>query len=78
MASTTGAPCNSAVAGRMRQALAVQKSRHMEGFVVLASSPLVDMEERLLLSCLSCHYSHLRPEGSDRHLVHRLEESEHC
>ncbi len=78
MVSTAGAPCSSAVAGRMKQALVVQRRRYMKDFVVLASNPLVDMEERLLRNCLNCHYSHSRPKGSNRHLVHRLEELEHC
>ncbi len=50
----------------------------MKDFAVLASSPLADMEGHLLLNCPNYHYSHLMPEGSDHHLVHRLEESEHC
>jgi len=78
MVSTMGAPCSSAVAGRMKQALVVQRRRYMKDFGVLASSPLVDMEGRLLLNYPNCHYSHLMPKGSDRHLVLRLEELEHC
>jgi hypothetical protein len=56
----------------------VQRRRCMKDFVVLASSPLADMEGRLLLNCPNCHYSHLMPKGSGRHLVLRLEELEHC
>jgi hypothetical protein len=62
----------------MKQALVVQKRKYMKDFGVLASSPLVDMGGHLLLNCPNCHYSHLMPTGSDRHLAHRLEESERC
>jgi hypothetical protein len=51
---------------------------YMKDFAELASSPSVDMEERLLLNCPNCHYSHLMLKGSDRHLVHPLEALEHC
>jgi len=50
----------------------------MKDFGVRASNPLADMEELLLLSSPNFHYSHLRPRGSNRHLVHRLEGSERC
>jgi hypothetical protein len=73
-----GAPCSSAVAERMKQALVVRRRKYMKDFGVMASNPLVDMEERLLLSSPSCHYSHLRPTGLARHLVHRLEGSGRC
>lgn len=73
-----GAPCSSAVAERMKQALVVRRRKYMKDFGVLANNPLVDMEELLLLSFPNFHYSHLRPAGSNRHLVHRLEGSERC
>jgi hypothetical protein len=78
MVNTMGAPCSSAAVGRRKQALAVQRRKYRKDFEGWASNPLVDMEERPLLSCLNCHYSHLRPTGSNRHLVLRLEESERC
>jgi hypothetical protein len=75
MASTMGAHT---VAERMEQALVVRRRRYMKDFGGLASNPLVDMEGRRLLNCQNCHYSHSMPTGSDRHLVHRLEESVRC
>ena len=73
-----GAPYSSAVAERMKQALVVQRRKYMKDFGVMASNPLVDREELLLLNSLNCHYSHWKPTGSNRHLVHRLEGSERC
>jgi hypothetical protein len=73
-----GAPCSSAVAERMKQALVVRRRKHMKDFGVMASNSLVDMEELLLLSSPNFHYLHWRPTGSNRHLVHRLEGSERC
>jgi hypothetical protein len=78
MVSTMDVPCSSAVAGRMKQAWVVRRRMYTKNFAVLASNPLVDMEGHLLQNCPNYHYSHLRPEGSDHHLVLRLEESEHC
>jgi hypothetical protein len=37
----------------------------MKDFGVMASNPLADMEELLLLSSPNFHYSHLRPRGSN-------------
>jgi hypothetical protein len=73
-----GAPCSSAVAERMKQALVVRRRKYMKDFGVMASNPLVDREELLLLSSPNFRYSHSRPTGSNRHLVHRLEVSERC
>lgn len=61
--NTPDDPCCNSVPEYTMLALGVVRCKcRTSCFLVLANNPLVaDMEAHLLLSFLSCHYSHLKP-----------------